>query len=151
MAAAASDTTVRALHTADRRSWLGLWRGYLRFYRATVPDEVTDLTFARLCERRDGLVGLLAVAVDERALGFAHLVFHPATWSAGTYCYLEDLYVDPDARGTGAAAALMTAAYEVADAHGAERVYWHTQEYNAPARSLYDEVGRRTSFVVYER
>ena len=40
---------------------------------------------------------------------------------------------------------------QVADAHRAERVYWHTQEYNAPARSLYDQVGRRTSFVMYER
>ncbi len=29
--------------------------------------------------------------------------------------------------------------------------YWHTQSYNAPARSLYDEVARPTSFVVYER
>jgi GNAT superfamily N-acetyltransferase len=151
MTAAASETTVRALHASDRRAWLGLWRGYLRFYRADVPDAVTDKTFARLCERTDGLVGLLAVAPDDRALGLAHLVFHPATWADGTYCYLEDLYVDPDARGTGAGVALMNAVYEVADAHRAERVYWHTQEYNAPARSLYDQVGRRTSFVMYER
>jgi len=33
---------------------------------------------------------------------------------------------------------------------GAEPVYWHTQQYNGRARSLYDQVGRPTSFVVYE-
>ena len=34
---------------------------------------------------------------------------------------------------------------------GAERVYWHTQEFNGAARSLYDSVGQLTSMVVYER
>ena len=33
---------------------------------------------------------------------------------------------------------------------GAGRLYWHTQEYNGRARSLYDQVARPTSFVVYE-
>ena len=33
---------------------------------------------------------------------------------------------------------------------GADGVYWHTQEYNGRARSLYDQVGHPTSFVVYE-
>jgi hypothetical protein len=37
------------------------------------------------------------------------------------------------------------------DEAGAAKVYWLTQEYNAPARSLYDTLGHRTSFVVYER
>jgi len=33
---------------------------------------------------------------------------------------------------------------------GAGRLYWHTQEYNGRARSLYDQVAHLTSFVVYE-
>ena len=37
------------------------------------------------------------------------------------------------------------------DRRGADRVYWYTQQYNAPARSLYDVVGHLTSFVGYER
>jgi len=41
----------------------------------------------------------------------------------------------------------------VADARrrGAVKVYWHTQEFNGPARSLYDLLAKRVSFVVYER
>jgi GNAT superfamily N-acetyltransferase len=46
---------------------------------------------------------------------------------------------------------LFEQAYQLADEKGSDRVYWTTQEYNAPARSLYDKIGRRTSFVVYER
>jgi hypothetical protein len=45
----------------------------------------------------------------------------------------------------------MEGVYAEADRRGVGRVYWHTQQYNAPARSLYDSVGHATSFVVYER
>ena len=36
-----------------------------------------------------------------RAIGLVHWLTHPSTWSAGPYCYLEDLFVHPDARGSG--------------------------------------------------
>jgi GNAT superfamily N-acetyltransferase len=54
-------------------------------------------------------------------------------------------------RGSGAARALIEGVYAEADRRGADSVYWHTQSYNAPARSLYDQVAQPTSFVVYER
>ena len=45
---------------------------------------------------------------------------------------------------------LFNVVYEVAREHGAGRIYWHTQQFNGAARSLYDTVGQLTSFVVYE-
>ncbi len=56
----------------------------------------------------------------------------------------------PSARGHDAGRALLVAVSEAGAARGADRVYWHTQQYNGRARSLYDQVGRPTSFVVYE-
>jgi hypothetical protein len=41
-------------------------------------------------------------------------------------------------------------AKQSSDTRGAGRLYWHTQEYNGRARSLYDQVARVTSFIVYE-
>jgi len=141
---------VRPLREGDFDGWLPLWHGYNAFYRNEPSPEVTDATFRRLCGGADGFFGLLAVA-NGGAVGLAHVVFHPATWTTGTYCYLEDLYVSRDGRGTGAGHGLIEAVYAEADRRGSDRVYWHTQSYNAPARSLYDSVGRATSFVVYER
>jgi GNAT superfamily N-acetyltransferase len=142
---------IRALQAADYAPWERLWLSYLRFYRAEVSNEVTATTFSRLCDQTDGLIGL--VAADEQGVltGLAHLVFHPSTWSADPYCYLEDLFVTPAARGTGTARQLLEAVFEEARRRGAARTYWETQEFNAPARSLYDQVAHRTSFVVYER
>jgi len=143
--------TVRRLEDRDRDRWLELWAGYLAFYRAEVSDDVTAATFARLCDGADGVLGLVATDADDRLVGLAHLVFHPSTWSVPGYCYLEDLYVDPAARGGGASRALFDAVFAEARERGVERTYWHTQEFNAAARSLYDTVGKLTSMVVYER
>jgi hypothetical protein len=46
---------------------------------------------------------------------------------------------------------LIEAVSTEASARGAAHVYWHTQQFNGAARSLYDQVARLTSFVVYER
>ena len=110
---------------------------------------MTDATFARLCAAEE-MFGLVAER-DGRLEGLAHCVVHPSTWTTASYLYLEDLFVDRAARGSGAGQDLIEAVYREADSRGAVRVYWHTQEYNGAARSLYDEVARRTSFIKYQR
>jgi GNAT superfamily N-acetyltransferase len=141
--------TVRPLRSEDRPAWQPLWDGYLRFYRAELDPATTDDAFARLAEQRDDMFGLVAEQ-DGGLVGFAHVVVHPSTWTTGRYAYLEDLYVSGAGRGTGAGQALIEAVYARADELGAPHVYWHTQEYNGAARSLYDQVASRTSFIVYE-
>jgi GNAT superfamily N-acetyltransferase len=141
---------VRRIRSQDFDRWRVLWGGYLAFYRAQVSDHVTDTTFKRLCDDLEGMVGLVAVDADDKPVGFAHLVFHSSTWSESAYCYLEDLYVDPLHRGGRVAPALFEAVYAQARERGAQRVYWHTQQFNGAARSLYDTVGELTSHVVYE-
>jgi GNAT superfamily N-acetyltransferase len=140
---------VRSVQRSDLDAWLPLWHAYLRFYRAELSDETTASTFERLVD--GDLVGLVAEGDDGELRGFAHLVFHASTWSDEPYCYLEDLFVLPAARGTSVARDLFAAVYAEADRRGAAKTYWQTQQYNGAARSLYDQVGSVTSFIVYER
>ncbi len=141
---------IRPIAEGDWERWKVLWAGYLDFYREALPDATTRLTFDRLCANADGMFGYVATSGDGLT-GLVHALVHPSTWSAGCYCYLEDLFVDRAARGNGTARALIEVVAQEAAARGADRVYWHTQEFNGPARSLYDQVARRTSFVVYQR
>jgi GNAT superfamily N-acetyltransferase len=142
---------IRALKLTDYPRWQQLWQAYLRFYREEVSDEVTAATFRRLRDQADGMIGFVATDEKDDLVGIAHLVFHPSTWSTSPYCYLEDLYVSPDARGTGTARDLIEAVFAEADRRGATRTYWETQQYNGRARSLYDQVAHATSFIIYER
>jgi GNAT superfamily N-acetyltransferase len=144
-------TNIRELRPEDLPAWIELWQGYLHFYRAEIPARATDLAFARLTEQRDGYFGLVAEGDDGRLAGFAHCLLQPSTWSLGGSCYLEDLFVDPSHRGTGTGRSLIDAASEQSRAAGAETMYWHTQAFNAPARSLYDTLAQLTSYVHYER
>ena len=144
---------IRELRREDHDGWAELWSGYLHFYRAEISEQVTAKTFERLCEETDGMFALVAVDDGARGgpLGLAHSVVHPSTWSLTGYCYLEDLFVARAARGSGVAKQLIDATAAAARERGAERLYWHTQQFNGAARSLYDTVGQLTSMVVYER
>jgi GNAT superfamily N-acetyltransferase len=143
--------TIRVLRPSDRADWGRLWEGYLAFYGTTRPTAQYDLHFNRLIDQADkAWHGLLAIDGDT-PVGLAHILLHPHGWQARDTAYLQDLYVAPDARGAGAGRALMRAVYDLADRVGAENVYWTTQHFNAPARALYDKVGKLTPFVKYAR
>ncbi|MFO1039045.1 MAG: GNAT family N-acetyltransferase [Geminicoccaceae bacterium] len=134
----------------DRERWELLWSAYLRFYRARLDPAVTDATWSRLVDPTQQPHGLVA-ELDGRLVGFAHYLFHRSSWQAEESCYFEDLFVAEDVRGSGIARRLMQAVFDAAEAAGAAKVYWLTQQFNAPGRALYDTLGRLTSFVVYER
>lgn len=145
-------TTIRRLEPSDRKQWERLFRAYIDFYHATVPDDVIELTWHRLMAGPpEGFLGLAAVDETGHPIGIAHVLFHISTWSPTTYCYLEDLFVDPAARGAGIGRALIETVYKMADEHRATRTYWATHETNAAARALYDTVASRTSFIQYRR
>jgi GNAT superfamily N-acetyltransferase len=143
--------TIRPLRPDDHRAWGILWDGYLRFYREELAPEVTAESFRRLCAGVDGVFALVACGEDGEPVGFAHAILHPSTWSPAGYCYLEDLYVDPGARGGDAGRLLIDAVAAGAEQRGATKLYWHTQAFNGRARSLYDQVGHLSSEVVYHR
>lgn len=143
--------TIRPLDAADRDQWHALWQGYLTFYEASVAPEITDLTWSRILDPEAPIMALCAATPDGRLLGIVHYLFHPVTWAAGPRCYLEDLFTAAEARGQGVGRALIEAVYAAADARGADQVYWLTQEFNATARRLYDQVATATPFIKYRR
>ncbi len=144
---------LRPLQAEDWADWRRLWTAYLDFYRTSVADEVYTTTWARLLSGAPGeFSGRIARRrTDDRALGLVHFVFHRHCWSVGDVVYLQDLYVDADARGAGVGRALIEAVYAEADAAGAANVYWMTQTDNATARRLYDAIAKPTDFMKYSR
>jgi GNAT superfamily N-acetyltransferase len=145
-----SDVVIRPAEARDEPRWRELFAGYVDFYRAVVPEATTAATFARILDPASPVGALLAERGGE-VIGLCNYVVHESTWDVRPVCYLQDLYVDPARRGGGAAKALILACEAEAARLGCFRIYWQTQEYNAPARSLYDTIVPRSSFIVYRK
>lgn len=142
--------TIRDLSAQDEPRWRVLWAGYLEFYEnADLDPKITDNTWAMLLAPRDDVFGLVAEQNGD-VVGFAHGVVHANTWEARPICYLEDLFVDRQARGQGAGRALIEALLARARENAWPQVYWRTADDN-PARALYDQVANKINFVTYVR
>jgi GNAT superfamily N-acetyltransferase len=140
--------TIRAIEEKDKSQWLKLWAGYLEFYKSTISPEQTELTWKRLINNELKMFGFVAEN-ENGVIGFTHCLFRPSTWTETDYCYLEDLFVDPNIRGKGAGRALMEKVFELAKEKKSKRVYWTTQEFNKTARVLYDSISPVSEFVQY--
>lgn len=139
---------IRKPSIGEKPDWLPLWQGYLAFYEAQLPDDITDLTWRRLHDDAEPL-NILAAYDAGRMTGIVHYLFHRSSWARNAYCYLEDLFVSPQSRGTGAGRLLIEAVRQKAQDAGASRLYWTTRETNATARALYDRLATRTDFIQY--
>ena len=103
-----SAPVIRDAGPADREAWLTLWQGYLEFYGAGLDDAVTAMTWNRIIDPVSAVFTRLAL-VDGEVAGFATCILHPRTWAVEPACYLEDLFVDPERRGSGIGRALRRA------------------------------------------
>ena len=141
---------IRPLRLDERADWEPLWKGYLDFYKTSVPQQTYDTTWARLHDP-DEPMWLLGATVDGKLLGIVHYLYHRSCWTVGDYCYLQDLFVAEGARNLGVGRALILAVEDRARAAGASRVYWLTHETNADARVLYDRLAERSGFIQYRK
>jgi GNAT superfamily N-acetyltransferase len=139
--------TIGPLAPEDRAEWEVLFRAYTDFYGRTSPQEEYDRAWREFqaAER----MFALGAHLDGRLVGFTHFLPHASTSSADV-CYLQDLFTAPDVRGRGVARALIAAVESWARERGCVRVYWLTQESNATARRLYDQVAVNKGFIQYQ-
>ena len=133
--------TIGRVTQADLGELLPLMRAYCDFYEvAPSDDELLSLSRALIADPEHEGVQLLA-RDEGRAVGFATIFWSWATTSAERIGVMNDLFVAPEARGTGLAAALIEACRAECAARGARKLTWQTALDNAAAIKVYDRVG----------
>jgi len=146
----AGEITIRRWKEGERRAWEKLFREYVfDFYKMSVTDKAVDATWKRLFEGKD-ILGLVACDEKGAPVGFVHYRPQATCWDDRTICYMEDLFVSPECRGKHVGRKLIEAVYAEARERGWSKVFWETQEFNHLGRILYDEVARKSDFIVYE-
>jgi GNAT superfamily N-acetyltransferase len=133
---------IQTVTEADLPELLPLMRGYCDFYEVGPSDEALLAMSRELIAdpRKEGLQ-VIARADDGRAVGFATVFWTWTTLSASRIGVMNDLFVTPDARGSGAAADLIEACAERCRERGIAQLDWTTAHDNLRAQKLYDRVG----------
>lgn len=140
---------IRPLEAADRSAWDALYDAYAQFYRVPQTPEMRATVWGWLMDPGHEVGGLVA-EVESTLIGFAHMRSFARPLAAATGIYLDDLFVSPASRGTGAAAALINEIKAKASADGHSIVRWITAADNARARGLYDKLATATPWVTYD-
>ncbi len=91
----------------------------------------------------DPLVEALIAEVDGATVGFAIFYRTFSTWTGKPGFWLDDLYVRPEARGSGAGKALLVRIAALAVERGYARFDWWVLDWNDPAIGFYKKLGAR--------
>lgn len=140
---------IRPVAPQDRAQWDRLYAGYAEFYKVAQTPKMRETVWGWLHDSLHATEGLVAEQ-DGTLLGLAHFRAFARPLSASTGGFLDDLFVDPQARGTGAAGALLQAVSDAGRARGWSVIRWITAEDNYRARGLYDQMADRTKWVTYD-
>lgn len=140
---------IRPVAAQDRPEWDVLYQGYATFYEVDQSPEMRDRVFGWLMDPQHECDGLVAEQ-DGKLVGLTHYRPFSSPLRAGVNCFLDDLFVDPQTRGSGAAQALIDGVANVARSKGWGVVRWITADNNYRARSVYDRVAMRTPWVTYD-
>jgi GNAT superfamily N-acetyltransferase len=145
----AATTTVRSapvrisvVGEPDLAQLLPLMRGYCDFYGVAPRDDAL-LDLARTLLTDPDCEGFQLIARDDagRPVGFATVYWSRSTLAAARTAIMNDLFVHPDARGTGLAEALVEECRVRSGRGGAVSMGWQTQRGNARAQRLYERIG----------
>ncbi len=137
---------IERVREEDLPDLLPLVRAYCDFYEVAPSDEdLLALSRALLADADRQGIQLLARDSTGAAIGFATVYWTWSTLNAKPLAVMNDLFVEPAARGTGLADALIAACREEAGTHGAAWLGWQTAKDNLRAQRAYERVGAERS------
>jgi GNAT superfamily N-acetyltransferase len=135
----------------DKAEWRVLFNGYADFYGVPMDDSTADKVWGWLLDPNHLLEGLVARDASGTIAGFVHVRACPRTLGGCDVGFLDDMYVSPDARGSGASDALFVGLRVLAVERGWPTVRWITQHFNARGRAFYDRYTSGPSdFIMYQ-
>ncbi|WP_203075118.1 GNAT family N-acetyltransferase [Falsiroseomonas ponticola] len=146
-----SSVTVIPLAPGHREAWERLYAGYADFYRVTQTPEMRARVWGWIMDPAHEVKAFVAVDAAGKPLGLAHYRPFARPLSASTGGFLDDLFVDPAARGQRVADALIEAVAAEGRKRGWSVIRWITADDNYRGRGVYDRLATRTMWITYDK
>ena len=129
--------------------WRSLYDGYATFYKREMTDEIANNVWAWITSAEHELEGIIAVT-DKGPVGLAHYRRMPSPLRGADIGFLDDMFIEPDARGQGIAEKLFDHLREIAAQRRWDMIRWITADDNYRARGVYDKVASKGIWNTYE-
>ena len=140
--AAAGVHLIALVSATDLDDLLPLMRAYCDFYETAPSDhELLELSRALIADPEREGVQLIARGPGSSAAGFATVFWSWDTTEAARIGIMNDLYVVPEARGSGLAERLVQGCLDCCEQQGVSRLDWETAPGNLRAQAVYDRIG----------
>ncbi|TPP10059.1 GNAT family N-acetyltransferase [Rhizobium glycinendophyticum] len=133
--------TIRPATPDDAATILGFITQLAVYEKAGHEVEATEETIRASVFGKGSVTEAVILESDGKPAGFAVWFYNYSTWQAKNGLYLEDLYVSPDYRGSGAGKLLLKHLARIAVEKGCGRFEWSVLDWNEPAIRVYDSIG----------
>ncbi|THV16648.1 GNAT family N-acetyltransferase [Rhizobium rhizophilum] len=133
--------TIRPATPEDAATILGFITELAVYEKAGHEVEATEQTIRTSIFGEGSVTEAVILEADGHPAGFAVWFHSYSTWQAKNGLYLEDLYVSPDYRGSGAGKLLLKHLARIAVERGCGRFEWSVLDWNTPAIRVYDAIG----------
>jgi len=140
----------RRPHDQDKEAWTQLYADYAAFYEVEQTDEMRARVWGWIHDHEHEVEAFVVEDDSGKLVGLTHFRPFASPLSARVSGFLDDLFVSEQARGSGAARALIEAVADEGRRRNWKVIRWITAEDNARARALYDKLASATSWKTYD-
>jgi len=120
---------------------VALMKGLAEFEKLLDEFRVTEALLERYLFTREPLAELLVGCLGEEIHGYALFFHNFSSFQGRPGIYIEDVYVEPCARGKGLGKALLVEVIRIARARGCRRSEWIVLDWNQRAKHFYESLG----------
>lgn len=135
--------SIRQATSADAQLLFDLITELARYEREAHSVRVTASDLRQQMQKENPPFECAIAELDGKPAGFALYFYAYSTWEGKQTLYLEDLYVSPEFRGTGAGASLMAHLAAVASEKNCARFEWSVLDWNERAINFYNRIGAK--------
>ena len=141
---------VEALNKSDKDKWSELYYGYAGFYEMEMNQGILDTVWSWIHSSEVKFYSIGVKSSENELIGFMHYREMPSPLRGKLVGFLDDLFVQPDYRGTGAVQLLFGELKIQSKKNDWPYVRWITATDNSRARKVYNQISKPIDFVTYQ-
>ena len=138
-----SEINIRRAEASDTATILQFVKDLAEYEKALHEVAATEEQVREVLFCDNPRVEALICEIEGKPAGFAVYFFSFSTWLGKLGLFLEDLYVSPEHRGSGAGKALLKHLAQIAVARDCGRFEWNVLDWNEPAIRFYENLGAK--------